>query len=137
MSFSKRRCVTIGLLAMLVLSMVMLSGCGKPKTLEEYADKNDQIKEAFDSLSKDKNWSKVELKDNTLTLTKKYDAEVTDQLLEVSKPSLEENMKNDGSKIVPWIKNVEEATEIKGVKVKVVYQDKNGKEMLSQTFEDK
>lgn len=137
MSFSKRRCFTIGLVVMLVLSMVMLSSCGKPKTLKEYAEKNDQIKEAFDNLAKDKKWTTVELKGNTLTLTKKYDVEVTDQLLEVSKSSLEENMKNDGSKLVPWIKDVEKATEIEGVSVKVIYVDKNDKEMLSQTFKDK
>ena len=128
----KKRLLMIILSLGLVFTMFLTSGCGGPKTLEEYIESDKDAKETIDSMTTDQ--MKVNISGNTLTYTYTYDQTFEGEHLELMKEELEKAMEKQSSTFESIGETLEKNSGIDDVEVKVIYKDKQGTEIFSEDY---
>lgn len=86
----------ISLLLSLLLAMsMMLASCGGPSNLEEYIDSNEEIAQQIESFSS--SGMDIDVTENTLTYTYKYNQTYDDSMAELMSTELEKQASQSGT----------------------------------------
>lgn len=125
------------MIMVLAVSAFALTACGnKSKTLENFVESDKDLKAEIDKTAAE-NGLKIEIKDNTLTYLYKYEMEVSDEQVKVMAPQLEVALSAAENTFKGLAADLEKKTEIKGLKIAVVYMDKNEKVIYKTEFGSK
>lgn len=132
-----KKIFAILMIMVLVVSAFALTACGnKSKTLENFVESDKDLKAEIDKTAAE-NGLKIEIKDNTLTYLYKYEMEVSDEQVKVMAPQLEVALSAAENTFKGLAADLEKKTEIKGLKIAVVYMDKNEKVIYKTEFGSK
>ena len=122
----KRNTKTLLTSVVLVLTlsvMALLTGCGGPSTLEEYINDNNEAKQELEKLNQSSQKGmdvSTTVKENTIIYTFKYDKTFTDTA---------------ASTFQSIAKEMEEKSEIEGVKVRITYKNGDDSEIYNREFD--
>ena len=128
-------------LVMIMGVTAVLTGCGsdEPNTLEKYIADHPEEQKAMDdavaSYEQDGMAVDVQIKENLIIYSFKYDETFDEDTVEQLKGYFENAMGSVGSVFENIAKTCEEQTEIKGITVQVLYLNGDDSEIYSQTFE--
>ncbi|MDY6038321.1 MAG: DUF4854 domain-containing protein [Eubacterium sp.] len=132
-----KKIFAILMIMVLAVSAFALTACGnKSKTLENFVESDKDLKAEIDKTAAE-NGLKIEIKDNTLTYLYKYEMEVSDEQVKVMAPQLEVALSAAENTFKGLAADLEKKTEIKGLKIAVVYMDKNEKVIYKTEFGSK
>lgn len=121
----------------------VLTGCGsdEPNTLEKYmADHPDEQKamdDAVASYKQDGMAVDLQIKENTIIYSFKYDETFDEDAVEQMKSYFDGAMESMGSVFENIAKSCQEQTEIDGITVQVLYLNGDDSEIYNETFEAK
>jgi len=120
----KRKALLISVVLVLLLATsVILSGCGGTSTLEEYVNNNEELSQQIESYST--SGMTIDISDNTLTYTYKYEQSFDDTTAKLMTSSLEQAMSSMDSTFESIKTTLIEETDISDIIVKIVYSDSN------------
>lgn len=124
---NKRTSKTIisGIVLSLLLAMsLLLAGCGGgPANLEEYVSSNEELAQEIESYST--SGMNIDISENTLTYTYKYDQTFDDATSALMTTELEKAMSSMGSTFESVRDTLIEETGFSDIVVKIVYTDGN------------
>lgn len=121
---STKTILTSILLAMLLAMSMLLAGCGGgPANLEEYINSNDELAQEIESYST--SGMTIDVTENTLTYTYKYDQTFDESTAALMSTELEKAMSSMGSTFESVRDTLIEETGFSDIVVKIVYTDGN------------
>lgn len=131
---------TVALALVMMLSMtLMLTSCGDPETLQEYVEANPEVQEELDSAmaesAQDGMDIKVEIKENTILYTYKFDQTLDKDQAEQATELFESYMDKASGVFENIAQSCEEETKIDGIKCQVIYLNGDGSELYNGVFE--
>lgn len=116
---------SIKILAIMVmaisLSFALISCGGAPTTLEGYIDSNEAVAQEIEAFSVD--GMEIDITENTLTYTYKYDQTFDETTSKLMKQELEKAMKTTASTFESVKEDLVEETGISDIVVKMIYMD--------------
>ena len=133
---NKRIIIHLGFMIMLILSVV-LSGCGKAESLEEYiqSDKDamDFINAMEESLGEN---GSIEIKDNTIIMTYAYPAAYDEDQAAAVSQSLEKGIDETfSSSATAMLNQLSKESGFDEITLTVRFIDANGTELFSKTYQ--
>ena len=121
---------------LLVTSTLALAGCGGTKTLEEYVNSDSDVQQELSDLESSLgNGGSITVKENNIELIYKYDQTFDEATATAMKPQLEQAMNSMESEFQGMIDDLKEDSGIEDVSMTIVYQDANGTELYSNTYQ--
>lgn len=121
---------------LLVTSTLALAGCGGTKTLEEYVNSDSDVQQELSDLESSLgNGGSITVKENNIELIYKYDQTFDEATATAMKPQLEQAMNSMESQFQGMIDDLKEDSGIDDVSMTIVYQDANGTELYSNTYQ--
>ena len=132
----KKVITLVAAIMLLVTSTLALAGCGGTKTLEEYVNSDSDVQQELNDLesSLGKGGS-ITVKENNIKLIYKYDQTFDEATATAMKPQLEQAMNSMESQFQSMIDDLKEDSGIEDVSMTIVYQDANGTELYSNTYQ--
>lgn len=126
-------------LVMVLSTVVIFTGCGEPKTFEEFVNSNDELKSSIEQVaqSDDNGGMTVQIKENKIIYTYKYSQTFESAAVEQMKTYFAEYMRTAGSSFETVAKTCEEQSKITGITVDVIYQNGDGEELFKETYSAK
>ena len=119
-----------------VTSSLALAGCGGTKTLEEYVNSDSDVQQELSDLESSLgNGGSITVKENNIELIYKYDQTFDEATATAMKPQLEQAMNSMESQFQGMIDDLKEDSGIDDVSMTIVYQDANGTELYSNTYQ--
>ena len=132
----KKVITLVAAIMLLVTSTLALAGCGGTKTLEEYVNSDSDVQqELYDLESSLGNGGSITVKENNIKLVYKYDQTFDEATATAMKPQLEQAMNSMESQFQGMIDDLKEDSGIEDVSMTIVYQDANGTELYSNTYQ--
>ena len=132
----KKVITLVAAIMLLVTSTLALAGCGGTKTLEEYVNSDSDVQqERSDLESSLGNGGSLTVKENNIELIYKYDQTFDEATATAMKPQLEQAMNSMESQFQGMIDDLKEDSGIDDVSMTIVYQDANGTELYSNTYQ--
>ena len=132
----KKVITLVAAIMLLVTSTLALAGCGGTKTLEEYVNSDSDVQqERSDLESSLGNGGSITVKENNIELIYKYDQTFDEATATAMKPQLEQAMNSMESQFQGMIDDLKEDSGIDDVSMTIVYQDANGTELYSNTYQ--
>lgn len=121
----KKKTLILSLVLALLMAMsMMLASCGGgPANLEEYVSDNEEIAEQIEAY--ETSGMTVDVTENTLTYTYKYDQTFDESTAELMSTELEKAMDSMGSTFESVRDTLIEETGFSDITVKIVYTDGN------------
>lgn len=119
------KAIISGIILSLLLAMsLLLAGCGGgPANLEEYVSSNEELAQEIESYST--SGMNIDISENTLTYTYKYDQTFDDATSALMTTELEKAMSSMGSTFESVRDTLIEETGFSDIVVKIVYTDGN------------
>lgn len=119
------KAIISGIILSLLLAMsLLLAGCGGgPANLEEYVNSNEELAQEIESYST--SGMNIDISENTLTYTYKYDQTFDDATSALMTTELEKAMSSMGSTFESVRDTLIEETGFSDIVVKIVYTDGN------------
>ena len=114
-------CIAFSL--MLAISMVLSACGGEPTNLEEYAKNNEEFVQEIESYTAV--GMAVDIEDNTLTYTYKYDNEFDDDVEKLMAKELKKSTASMSSTFTSIKEDLIDETGFSDIVVQIVYTDKN------------
>ena len=112
------------------------TGCGGTKTLEEYVNSDSDVQQELSDLESSLgNGGSITVKENNIELIYKYDQTFDEATATAMKPQLEQAMNSMESQFQGMIDDLKEDSGIDDVSMTIVYQDANGTELYSNTYQ--
>ena len=132
-----KKVITLVAAIMLQLtSTLALAGCGGTKTLEEYVNSDSDVQQELSDLESSLgNGGSITVKENNIELIYKYDQTFDEATATAMKPQLEQAMNSMESQFQGMIDDLKEDSGIDDVSMTIVYQDANGTELYSNTYQ--
>ena len=131
----KNKRITGIIVAMLLVAMTVLAGCGsQPSTLEEYINSDSEAKETIESMSSEESGLKVSVEDNVIVYTYTYGYTLDSSLLDAVATEIEKTIDSSASTFTTMVDALEEESGIDGITVKVVYLNGDGTEIISKEY---
>lgn len=132
---------------MLVLSlsvMALLTGCGGTPTLEEYINDNKDEKAAMEAeleksnaiLAKSGMEAAIDIKENTIIYTYKMNQALNDDQIDATKKVLEQSSDAMAAQTKTLTEKLEKESKIEGISFRIIFVDKNDKEIYSKDFKN-
>ena len=119
-------------IAMLAFVLVFtMASCGT-KTLEQIVEEDAQVKEQIESMAV--GGLEVAINDNQIIYTYTYDQTFDQDSLEAIKPEIEKIMKSTDTIYESMLQQVEEATELEDVSIKIVYNNGDGNPIYENEY---
>lgn len=121
--------------AVAMMAFVMaftLVGCGT-KTLEQVINDDAKVKEQIESMAV--GGLDVAITENQVVYTYTYDQTFKKEAVDAIKPEIEKMMSSTKSIYENMIKQLESATEIEGISIKVVYKNGDGSTIYENVYE--
>lgn len=132
----KRVITLVAAIMLLVTSTLALAGCGGTKTLEEYVNSDSDVQQELSDLESSLgNGGSITVKENNIELIYKYDQTFDEATATAMKPQLEQAMNSMESQFQGMIDDLKEDSGIDDVSMTIVYQDANGTELYSNTYQ--
>lgn len=133
----KLKIASLLMLAIMVISL--LAGCAsKPKTLEEYIEKDEDAKAELDqiakSMSSDQSEGSIDVKENTVTITLTLKETYESDYLEAIKKSFENAVEANKSVLADQIASLEDKAEIDDASMVVLIKNGDGTEIVKKEF---
>ena len=132
----KKVITLVAAIMLLVTSTLALAGCGGTKTLEEYVNSDSDVQQELSDLESSLgNGGSITVKENNIELIYKYDQTFDEATATAMKPQLEQAMNSMESQFQGMIDDLKEDSGIDDVSMTIVYQDANGTELYSSTYQ--
>ncbi len=132
----KKVITLVAAIMLLVTSSLALAGCGGTKTLEEYVNSDSDVQQELSDLESSLgNGGSITVKENNIELIYKYDQTFDEATATAMKPQLEQAMNSMESQFQGMIDDLKEDSGIDDVSMTIVYQDANGTEIYSNTYQ--
>ena len=132
----KKVITLVAAIMLLVTSSLALAGCGGTKTLEEYVNSDSDVQQELSDLESSLgNGGSITVKENNIELIYKYDQTFDEATATAMKPQLEQAMNSMESQFQGMIDDLKEDSGIDDVSMTIVYQDANGMELYSNTYQ--
>ena len=132
----KKVITLVAAIMLLVTSTLALAGCGGTKTLEEYVNSDSDVQQELSDLESSLgNGGYITVKENNIELIYKYDQTFDEATATAMKPQLEQAMNSMESQFQGMIDDLKEDSGIDDVSMTIVYQDANGTELYSNTYQ--
>ena len=132
----KKVITLVAAIMLLVTSTLALTGCGGTKTLEEYVNSDSYVQQELSDLESSLgNGGSITVKENNIELIYKYDQTFDEATATAMKPQLEQAMNSMESQFQGMIDDLKEDSGIDDVSMTIVYQDANGTELYSNTYQ--
>ena len=132
----KKAITLVAAIMLLVTSTLALVGCGGTKTLEEYVNSDSDVQQELSDLESSLgNGGSITVKENNIELIYKYDQTFDEATATAMKPQLEQAMNSMESQFQGMIDDLKEESGIEDVSMTIVYQDANGTELYSNTYQ--
>lgn len=132
----KKVITLVAAIMLLVTSTLALAGCGGTKTLEEYVNSDSDVQQELSDLESSLgNGGSITVKENNIELIYKYDQTFDEATATAMKPQLEQAMNSMESQFQSMIDDLKEDSGIDDVSMTIVYQDANGTELYSNTYQ--
>ena len=132
----KKVITLVAAIMLLVTSSLALAGCGGTKTLEEYVNSDSDVQQELSDLESSLgNGGSITVKENNIELIYKYDQTFDEATAKAMKPQLEQAMNSMESQFQGMIDDLKEDSGIDDVSMTIVYQDANGTELYSNTYQ--
>lgn len=132
----KKVITLVAAIMLLVTSILALAGCGGTKTLEEYVNSDSDVQQELSDLESSLgNGGSITVKENNIELIYKYDQTFDEATATAMKPQLEQAMNSMESQFQGMIDDLKEDSGIDDVSMTIVYQDANGTELYSNTYQ--
>lgn len=132
----KKVITLVAAIMLLVTSTLALAGCGGTKTLEEYVNSDSDVQQELSDLESSLgNGGSITVKENNIELIYKYDQTFDEATATAMKPQLEQAMNSMESQFQGMIDDLKEDSGIDDVSMTIVYQDANGTELHSNTYQ--
>ena len=132
----KKVITLVAAIMLLVTSTLALAGCGGTKTLEEYVNSDSDVQQELSDLESSLgNGGSITVKENNIKLIYKYDQTFDEATATAMKPQLEQAMNSMESQFQGMIDDLKEESGIEDVSMTIVYQDANGTELYSNTYQ--
>ncbi|GEM_PF-2152337 len=132
----KKVITLVAAIMLLVTSTLALAGCGGTKTLEEYVNSDSDVQQELSDLESSLgNGGSITVKENNIELIYKYDQTFDEATATAMKPQLEQAMNSMESEFQGMIDDLKEDSGIDDVSMTIVYQDANGTELYSNTYQ--
>lgn len=132
----KKVITLVAAIMLLVTSTLALAGCGGTKTLEEYVNSDSDVQQELSDLESSLgNGGSITVKENNIKLIYKYDQTFDEATATAMKPQLEQAMNSMESEFQGMIDDLKEDSGIEDVSMTIVYQDANGTELYSNTYQ--
>lgn len=132
----KKVITLVAAIMLLVTSTLALAGCGGTKTLEEYVNSDSDVQQELSDLESSLgNGGSITVKENNIKLIYKYDQTFDEATATAMKPQLEQAMDSMESQFQGMIDDLKEDSGIEDVSMTIVYQDANGTELYSNTYQ--
>lgn len=132
----KKVITLVAAIMLLVTSTLALAGCGGTKTLEEYVNSDSDVQQELSDLEGSLgNGGSITVKENNIELIYKYDQTFDEATATAMKPQLEQAMNSMESQFQGMIDDLKEDSGIDDVSMTIVYQDANGTELYSNTYQ--
>ena len=132
----KKVITLVAAIMLLVTSTLALAGCGGTKTLEEYVNSDSDVQQELSDLESSLgNGGSITVKENNIELIYKYDQTFDEATATAMKPQLEQAMNSMESQLQGMIDDRKEDSGIDDVSMTIVYQDANGTELYSNTYQ--
>lgn len=132
----KKVITLVAAIMLLVTSALALAGCGGTKTLEEYVNSDSDVQQELSDLESSLgNGGSITVKENNIELIYKYDQTFDEATATAMKPQLEQAMNSMESQFQGMIDDLKEDSGIDDVSMTIVYQDANGTELYSNTYQ--
>ena len=132
----KKVITLVAAIMLLVTSTLALAGCGGTKTLEEYVNSDSDVQQELSDLERSLgNGGSITVKENNIELIYKYDQTFDEATATAMKPQLEQAMNSMESQFQGMIDDLKEDSGIDDVSMTIVYQDANGTELYSNTYQ--
>ena len=132
----KKVITLVAAIMLLVTSTLALPGCGGTKTLEEYVNSDSDVQQELSDLESSLgNGGSITVKENNIELIYKYDQTFDEATATAMKPQLEQAMNSMESQFQGMIDDLKEDSGIDDVSMTIVYQDANGTELYSNTYQ--
>mgnify|MGYP004553485917 FL=1 len=132
----KKVITLVAAIMLLVTSTLALAGCGGTKTLEEYVNSDSDVQQELSDLESSLgNGGSITVKENNIELIYKYDQTFDEATATAMKPQLEQAMNSMESQFQGMIDDLKEESGIEDVSMTIVYQDANGTELYSNTYQ--
>ena len=132
----KKVITLVAAIMLLVTSSLALAGCGGTKTLEEYVNSDSDVQQELSDLESSLgNGGSITVKENNIELIYKYDQTFDEATATAMKPQLEQAKNSMESQFQGMIDDLKEDSGIDDVSMTIVYQDANGTELYSNTYQ--
>ena len=132
----KKVITLVAAIMLLVTSTLALAGCGGTKSLEEYVNSDSDVQQELSDLESSLgNGGSITVKENNIELIYKYDQTFDEATATAMKPQLEQAMNSMESQFQGMIDDLKEDSGIDDVSMTIVYQDANGTELYSNTYQ--
>ena len=132
----KKVITLVAAIMLLVTSTLALTGCGGTKTLEENVNSDSDVQQELSDLESSLgNGGSITVKENNIELIYKYDQTFDEATATAMKPQLEQAMNSMESQFQGMIDDLKEDSGIDDVSMTIVYQDANGTELYSNTYQ--
>ena len=132
----KKVITLVAAIMLLVTSTLALAGCGGTKTMEEYVNSDSDVQQELSDLESSLgNGGSITVKENNIELIYKYDQTFDEATATAMKPQLEQAMNSMESQFQGMIDDLKEDSGIDDVSMTIVYQDANGTELYSNTYQ--
>lgn len=132
----KKVITLVAAIMLLVTSTLALAGCGDTKTLEEYVNSDSDVQQELSDLESSLgNGGSITVKENNIELIYKYDQTFDEATATAMKPQLEQAMNSMESQFQGMIDDLKEDSGIDDVSMTIVFQDANGTELYSNTYQ--
>lgn len=132
----KKVITLVAAIMLLVTSTLALAGCGGTKTLEEYVNSNSDVQQDLSDLESSLGTGgSISVKENNIKLIYKYDQTFDEATVTAMKPQLEQAMNSMESNFQGLVDGLKEDSGIDDVSMTIVYQDANGTELYSNTYQ--
>ena len=132
----KKVITLVAAIMLLVTSTLALAGCGGTKTLEEYVNSDSDVQQELSDLESSLGiGGSITVKENNIELIYKYDQTFDEATATAMKPQLEQAMNSMESQFQGMIDDLKEDSGIDDVSMTIVYQDANGTELYSNTYQ--
>lgn len=132
----KKVITLVAAIMLLVTSSLALAGCGGTKTLEEYVNSDSDVQQELSDLESSLgNGGSITVKENNIELIYKYDQTFDEATATAMKPQLEQAMNSMESSFQGLVDDLKEDSGIDDVSMTIVYQDANGTELYSNTYQ--
>lgn len=132
----KKVITLVAAIMLLVTSTLALAGCGGTKTLEEYVNSDSDVQQELSDLESSLGTGgSISVKENNIKLIYKYDQTFDEATATAMKPQLEQAMNSMESSFQGLVDDLKEDSGIDDVSMTIVYQDANGTELYSNTYQ--